>query len=103
MRILITGGGGVLAGLFARRLAREAKARITLIGRSPANDAVRATLAACPGALYRQADVTDQGALAAVVAESATDSDVWSTALLVGGPEVLQGGPVEQWWELGEG
>lgn len=42
-------------------------------------------------------------ALAAVVAESATDSDVWSTALLVGGPEVLQGGPVEQWWELGEG
>ncbi len=68
--ILITGGGGVLAGLFARRLVREAKARITLIGRSPANDAVRATLAACPGALYRQADVTDLGSLAAVVAEA---------------------------------
>ena len=68
--VLITGGGGVLAGLFARRLALEAKARITLVGRSPANDAVRTTLADCPGALYQQADVTDLGALTAVVAEA---------------------------------
>ncbi|MGE4048055.1 MAG: SDR family NAD(P)-dependent oxidoreductase, partial [Acetobacteraceae bacterium] len=65
---LITGGGGVLAGVFARRLAAATGGRITLIGRSPASDAVRATLAACGPALYRQADVTDAAALSAAVA-----------------------------------
>jgi FAD:protein FMN transferase len=39
-------------------------------------------------------------ALAAVVAPSATDSDVWSTALLVGGPSILRGTAWAQWWCL---
>lgn len=39
-------------------------------------------------------------ALAAVVARSATDSDVWSTALLVGGPSFMAGQAWARWWCL---
>jgi acyl transferase domain-containing protein/thioesterase domain-containing protein len=66
---VLTGGGGVLAGLFARRLATATRGRITLLGRSPATEAVRATLDAVGAGIYRQADVTDEAKLAAVLAE----------------------------------
>ena len=39
-------------------------------------------------------------ALAAVAAPSATDSDVWSTALLVGGPPLMAGEAWARWWCL---
>ena len=39
-------------------------------------------------------------ALAAVVADSATDSDVWSTALLVGGPQIMSDRRRARWWCL---
>ena len=39
-------------------------------------------------------------ALAAVVSSSATDSDVWSTALLVGGPPLMAGEAWARWWCL---
>ncbi|MGE0415883.1 MAG: SDR family NAD(P)-dependent oxidoreductase, partial [Acetobacteraceae bacterium] len=61
--VLITGGGGVLAALFARRLAATSQARITLLGRSPASDAARAVLAEVYDAAYVQADVTDQASV----------------------------------------
>jgi FAD:protein FMN transferase len=38
--------------------------------------------------------------LAAVAADSATDSDVWSTALLVGGPQVMAGQTWARFWCL---
>ncbi len=66
---VLTGGGGVLAGLFARRLAAATRGRITLLGRSPATAAVRATLDAVGAGIYRQVDVTDEAKLTAVLAE----------------------------------
>ena len=39
-------------------------------------------------------------ALAAVVGVSATDSDVWSTALLVGGPQIMTDQTWAHWWCL---
>ncbi|MCW5698130.1 MAG: KR domain-containing protein [Bauldia sp.] len=66
---VLTGGGGVLAGLFARRLAALTDGRITLLGRSPATEAVRATLDAVGAGIYRQVDVTNETALTAVLAE----------------------------------
>ena len=71
---LLTGGGGVLAGVFARRLAAMTGGRITLIGRSPAGEAVHPTLEALGTSVtYRQADVTDQAWLAQVVAQARAD------------------------------
>ncbi|WGF87503.1 SDR family NAD(P)-dependent oxidoreductase [Marinivivus vitaminiproducens] len=67
---VLTGGGGALAGLFARRLAEATGGRITLLGRSPATEAVRATLDAVGAGLYRQVDVTDAAALARVLDEA---------------------------------
>ena len=67
---VITGGGGVLAGIFARRLAAATDGRITLIGRSPATHAVHTLLSTLPTATYRQADITDEAALAGVLAEA---------------------------------
>ncbi len=66
---VLTGGGGVLAGLFARRLAAATRGRITLLGRSPATGAVRATLDAVGAGIYRQVDVADEAALGEVIAE----------------------------------
>jgi acyl transferase domain-containing protein/thioesterase domain-containing protein/SAM-dependent methyltransferase len=65
---VLTGGGGVLAGLFARRLAAATHGRITLLGRSPATESVRATLDAVGAGIYRQVDVADEAGLAAVLA-----------------------------------
>lgn len=42
-------------------------------------------------------------AMAAVVGESSTDSDVWSTALLVGGPQIMTGQGWARWWCLDSG
>ena len=67
---VITGGGGVLAGIFARRLAGATGGRITLIGRSPASGSVHTLLSALPAASYRQADITDEAALTRVLAEA---------------------------------
>ena len=67
---VITGGGGVLAGVFARRLAAATGGRITLIGRSPASQAVHTLLSAIPTAGYRQADITDEAALTRVLADA---------------------------------
>ena len=64
---VVTGGGGVLAGLFARHLASATGGRITLIGRSPVGQAVHTLLSALPAATYLQADVTDEAALTRVL------------------------------------
>ena len=67
--VLITGGGGALAGLFAERIARQSGARIALLGRGAETDAVRARLATlraagAADAGWWQADVTDAASLA---------------------------------------
>ncbi|ATQ70575.1 hypothetical protein CQW49_21485 (plasmid) [Methylosinus trichosporium OB3b] len=64
--ILVTGGGGALAALFARRLATDWGVRLTLLGRSAPSDAVLAL----PGAHYRRADVTDERGLSNALAEA---------------------------------
>ena len=48
----------------------------------------------------RTGEPADGVAMAAVVSPSATDSDVWSTALLVGGPPLMAGEFWARWWCL---
>lgn len=48
----------------------------------------------------RTGEPAEGRSLAAVVASSATDSDVWSTALLVGGPQAMTGQAGVRWWCL---
>ncbi|HEY2322106.1 MAG TPA: SDR family NAD(P)-dependent oxidoreductase [Thermoanaerobaculia bacterium] len=66
---VILGGGGGLGRGFAEHLARERHARLLLVGRSAAGDAVRATLEAIHAAggegFYHQADIADVEALGA--------------------------------------
>jgi acyl transferase domain-containing protein/thioesterase domain-containing protein/SAM-dependent methyltransferase len=65
---LITGGGGVLAALFARRLAAVTGGSVSLIGRGEPGAAARAVLADLGDrAAWFRADVTDPAALAASV------------------------------------
>jgi|GEM_PF-2048095 acyl transferase domain-containing protein/NADPH:quinone reductase-like Zn-dependent oxidoreductase/thioesterase domain-containing protein/SAM-dependent methyltransferase len=60
---LITGGGGTLAALVARMLARRTRGRIALVGRSPRSELITGLLHDLAGeggdGDYWQADVTD--------------------------------------------
>ncbi|WP_059007803.1 SDR family NAD(P)-dependent oxidoreductase [Streptomyces specialis] len=71
---LITGGAGGLGLLVAGHLASTRRARLTLAGRRPLPDAVRASLAAWERAgaavEYHAADVTDPAAVAALIASA---------------------------------
>ncbi|WP_044562063.1 SDR family NAD(P)-dependent oxidoreductase [Azospirillum sp. B4] len=86
---LVTGGGGVLARALAVRLAQRHAARITLVGRSPANDRVAATIAAIEAAggcaAYRQADIAEPGDIATVLAEAETRFGPLSTVFHLAG------------------
>jgi enediyne polyketide synthase len=65
---VVTGGAKGIGAECAAGLAAATGATMVLIGRSPAGDAeVRAALARIPGATYRQADLTDRAATAAVL------------------------------------
>ena len=70
---LITGGAGGLGYLFARHLAERCSARLVLAGRSTVNDSIEAKLAQLRGiggeARYYAVDITDQDAVAALIAE----------------------------------
>ncbi|UMR29432.1 SDR family NAD(P)-dependent oxidoreductase [Massilia sp. MB5] len=75
---LITGGMGGLGQRFAMYLAASYRARVVLVGRSPADAALAAALArlqlACGGELrYRSADVADRAQLQAVLDETQAD------------------------------
>ncbi|AFX99663.1 ptzD [Candidatus Endolissoclinum faulkneri L2] len=71
--VLITGGGGVLAGLLALKLASETGAKIVLLGRSIQNDAIGKTIRdieiAGSSACYRVCDVADEVALTTTITE----------------------------------
>jgi len=70
---LITGGLGSLGLLLAEYLARTVNARLVLIGRRAIADSdprILGIVAAGGTVLARQADVTDQAAMAAVIAEA---------------------------------
>ncbi|KFE71836.1 SDR family NAD(P)-dependent oxidoreductase [Hyalangium minutum] len=68
---LLTGGAGGLGLVFARYLAREAQARVALLGRSPLDAARRASLSELEAmgaeVLYLSADVADPAALQTAV------------------------------------
>jgi acyl transferase domain-containing protein/thioesterase domain-containing protein/acyl carrier protein len=81
--ILVTGGGGALGALFARRLAAEWGARLTLLGRSAPSEAVRAL----PNAHYLHADVTDERSLARALVEArAAHGPIHGVLHLAGAP-----------------
>ena len=65
---LIIGGGGGIGGALALRLAADHQARIALVGRRAADDAIAATLAAIAAAggeaIYLRADVGNGGEVA---------------------------------------
>ncbi len=71
---LITGGGGVLARALAIRLAQRHRARIALVGRSVAGEAVAATIAAVEAAggeaAYWQADVAERDQVSSVLTKA---------------------------------
>jgi acyl transferase domain-containing protein/acyl carrier protein len=71
---LITGGSGGLGALVATHLAKQYAAKLVLIGRSPLDASKQAQLRALQEqggqALYFSADVTDAGAMRAVLAQA---------------------------------
>ncbi|WP_341991078.1 SDR family NAD(P)-dependent oxidoreductase [Azorhizobium sp. AG788] len=67
-RYLVTGGLGGIGQALVAHLAARCRAKILVVGRSPASDAARLALGtAAPGSCYHVADVTDAAALAAAM------------------------------------
>ncbi|WP_269744684.1 SDR family NAD(P)-dependent oxidoreductase [Plesiocystis pacifica] len=72
--VLITGGAGGLGAAFARALAKGCAARVVLCGRRPADAAIEALLRELEAlggeAMYAPCDVTNAGAVAALVEQA---------------------------------